>query len=96
MDLYGLIWKRALASQARAAEVLQTTVLISSSCNSAQFRLSGQVVTFEGHLKIFQDTKKEDDEKRIPDIREKSKMKLEQINKEQHFTEPPQDLMKLH
>ena len=89
LDLYGLIWKRALASQARAAEVLQTTVLISSSCNSAQFRLSGQVVTFEGHLKIFQDTKKEDDEKRIPDIREKSKMKLEQINKEQHFTEPP-------
>ena len=89
LDLYALIWKRALASQAQAAEVLQTTVLISSFCNSAQFRLSGQVVTFEGHLKIFQDQKKEDDEKRIPDIREKSKMILEQINKEQHFTEPP-------
>ncbi len=89
LDLYALIWKRALASQARAAELLQTTVLISSFCNSAQFRLSGQVVTFEGHLKIFRDIKKEDDEKRIPDIKEKSKMKLEQINKEQHFTEPP-------
>ena len=89
LDLYALIWKRALASQAKAAEVLQTTVLISSLCDSAQFRLSGQVVTFEGHLKIFQDTKKEDDDKRIPDIREGSEMKLKNINKEQHFTEPP-------
>ena len=89
LDLYTLIWRRALASQSRAAEVLQTTVLISSSCNSAQFRLSGQVVTFEGHLKIFQDLKKEDEEKRIPDLKEKSKVKLEKVNREQHFTEPP-------
>ncbi len=89
LDLYTLIWRRALASQSRAAEVLQTTVLISSSCNSAQFRLSGQVVTFEGHLKIFQDAKKEDEEKRIPDLKEKSKVKLEKVNREQHFTEPP-------
>ena len=89
LDLYTLIWRRALASQSRAAEVLQTTVLISSSCNSAQFRLSGQVVTFEGHLKIFQDAKKEDEEKRIPDLKEKSKLKLEKVNREQHFTEPP-------
>jgi DNA topoisomerase-1 len=89
LDLYALIWRRALASQARSAEVLQTTVLISSLCKSTQFRLSGQVVTFEGHLKIFQDTKKDDDEKRIPELKEKSKMKLEKINKEQRFTEPP-------
>ena len=89
LDLYTLIWRRALASQSRAAEVLQTTVLISSSCNSAEFRLSGQVVTFEGHLKIFQDLKKEDEEKRIPDLKEKSKVKLEKVNREQHFTEPP-------
>ena len=89
LDLYTLIWRRALASQSRAAEVLQTTVLISSSCNSAQFRLSGQVVTFEGHLKIFQDAKKEDEEKRIPDLKEKSKVKMEKVNREQHFTEPP-------
>ena len=89
LDLYTLIWRRALASQSRAAEVLQTTVLISSSCNSAQFRLSGQVVTFEGHLKIFQDAKKGDEEKRIPDLKEKSKVKLEKVNREQHFTEPP-------
>ena len=33
--------------------------------------------------------KKDDDDKRIPDIREESKMRLEKINKEQHFTEPP-------
>lgn len=89
LDLYTLIWRRALASQSRAAEVLQTTVLISSSCNSAQFRLSGQVITFEGHLKIFQDAKKEDEEKRIPNLKEKSKVKLEKVNREQHFTEPP-------
>ena len=89
LDLYTLIWRRALASQSRAAEVLQTTVLISSLCDSTQFRLSGQVVTFEGHLKIFQDAKKEDEEKRIPDLKEKSKMKLEKIHREQHFTEPP-------
>ena len=89
LDLYTLIWRRALASQSRAAEVLQTTVLISSSCNNAQFRLSGQVVTFEGHLKIFQDAKKEDEEKRIPNLKEKSKVKLEKVNREQHFTEPP-------
>ncbi len=89
LELYTLIWRRALASQSRAAEVLQTTVLISSSCNSAQFRLSGQVVTFEGHLKIFQDAKKEDEEKRIPNLKEKSKVKLEKVNREQHFTEPP-------
>ncbi len=89
LELYTLIWRRALASQSRAAEVLQTTVLISSLCNSAQFRMSGQVVIFEGHLKIFQDAKKEDEERRIPDLKEKSMMKLEKINKEQHFTEPP-------
>jgi DNA topoisomerase-1 len=58
LNLYSLIWKRALASQTKPAEILQTTITICSSCKNHKFRTSGQVIIFEGHLKIYKDQKK--------------------------------------
>ena len=87
--LYSLIWKRALASQMKSAEVLQTTIKIKSSCGTHEFRTSGQIIVFEGHLKVYKDSKKGDDEKTLPNVKEKEKPTLKSIEKEQHFTEPP-------
>ncbi len=84
-----MIWRRALASQARAAEVLQTTILISSMCEEHSFRASGQILIFEGHLKVYKDSKKEDDEKTLPNVKESENALLKSLEKQQHFTEPP-------
>ena len=89
LNLYSLIWRRAMASQARAAEVLQTTILISSMCEEHSFRASGQILIFEGHLKVYKDSKKEDDEKHLPNVKESENALLKSLEKQQHFTEPP-------
>ena len=54
--LYDLIWKRTIASQMADAEMEKTTATISISGREEQFVASGEVVKFDGFLKIYRDT----------------------------------------
>jgi DNA topoisomerase-1 len=69
--LYDLIWKRTLACQMEAARLERTTVEIGSADGQVGLRATGQVVLFDGFLKVYEegrDEPVEDDDKRLPQI----------------------------
>ncbi len=84
--LYNLIWKRALATQMAETKLKVTKVLIDSTDEKYQFSVSGNVIVFDGFLKIYSD---KINEKRLPELKEKEKLDLIDLMKEQSFTEPP-------
>ncbi|MGF1550960.1 MAG: type I DNA topoisomerase [Paracoccaceae bacterium] len=70
--LYELIWQRAVASQMASAKMMRTTVEIADAKGRAGLRATGQVVTFEGFLAVYEegrDDKADDDEgRRLPPL----------------------------
>ena len=69
--LYDLVWKRTLACQMESARMERTTVEVSSADNQVALRATGQVVLFDGFLKVYEegrDDVADDDEKRLPQI----------------------------
>ena len=61
--LYELIWKRTIASQMARAEVEKTKATISISTNTKfNFIASGEVIKFDGFLKVYFESKDEDDQ----------------------------------
>ena len=69
--LYDLIWKRTLACQMESARMERTTVEVSSADSQVTLRATGQVVLFDGFLKVYEegrDDVADDDEKRLPQI----------------------------
>jgi len=90
--LYELIWKRAVASQMEAAQIERTTVEIPSSDGRVALRATGQVIKFDGFLKLYQEGKDESDEEdggRLPAMATGDTPKLTEAVHTQHFTEPP-------
>lgn len=83
--LYELIWKRAVASQAKEAVFDSTTIDITSS-NAYVFETQGSVIKFEGFLKIMG---RDVDEVIIPTVIVGQTVKLEEAKPEEHFTNPP-------
>jgi DNA topoisomerase-1 len=98
--LYELIWKRMVASQMEAARVDRTTVEIETPDGQTGLRATGQVVTFDGFLAVYEEGRDEkqkgaegddgeDDTSRLPALKEGAKAKVDAIRTDQHFTEPP-------
>src|SRR3990167_2268175 len=97
--LYELIWKRMVASQMEAARMDRTTVEIEPSDGLTGLRATGQVVTFDGFLAVYEEGRDEkqkgaeedegDDTSRLPALKEGAKAKVDAIRTDQHFTEPP-------
>jgi len=85
--LYQLIWQRALAAQAAAAVMDNTTITVDAKSNRQyQLRANGQTIVFDGYLKIYPQSAKENI---LPAVTAKEKLNLEKIIAAQHFTEPP-------
>lgn len=96
--LYGLIWRRALASQMSEAVFDRTTVDIAArgaQGESFGLRATGQVLKFDGFLTLYREGREEDDksesddDRRLPALAEQEKPVAEKISADQHFTEPP-------
>ncbi|MCF1742891.1 type I DNA topoisomerase [Paradevosia shaoguanensis] len=94
--LYGLIWRRTLASQMRPAEIERTTADIAVATDRAiTLRAVGSVVTFPGFLALYGVEAKEDrdeddeDSRELPPLEVGDKPKLSSCDIEQHFTQPP-------
>jgi len=90
--LYELIWKRALASQMESAEQERTTVDVASADGRARLRATGTVTTFDGFLKLYQESRDDDSESengRLPKLVRGDALSLLAVRDEQHFTEPP-------
>lgn len=94
--LYDLIWKRSLASQMEAARFERTVITVASADQAVELRANGQVVTFDGFLKVYAEGRDEDvdlsdDEEggRLPQIIQGDAAEKRQVTPEQHFTQPP-------
>ncbi|MEZ5886679.1 MAG: type I DNA topoisomerase [Paracoccaceae bacterium] len=90
--LYDLIWKRTIASQMAAARLERTTVDVASPDGEVELRATGQVVMFDGFLKVYdegRDDEEGDDSARLPQIMEGETAEKRSITPEQHFTQPP-------
>jgi DNA topoisomerase-1 len=83
--LYEIIWKRALASQAKEAVFDSTTIVIKSS-NGYEFQTQGSVVKFEGFLKI---TGRENGEVVIPSVTVGESLEIKNPQAIEHLTNPP-------
>ena len=93
IKLYDLIWKRTIASQMSSAKMERTTIEIFSSDEQVGLRSTGQVVRFEGFLKVYEEGKDEvsstEDDKRLPKMSIGDTLTKENITPNQHFTQPP-------
>jgi DNA topoisomerase-1 len=89
--LYDLIWKRTLASQMAAARMERTAVDVASPDGQVVLRANGQVVLFDGFLKVYDEGRDEDgeDEGRLPQIMQGEAVQKRSVAPEQHFTQPP-------
>ncbi|EEW25151.1 DNA topoisomerase I [Rhodobacter ferrooxidans] len=89
--LYDLIWKRTIASQMAAARLERTTVDVASPDGQVVLRATGQVVLFDGFLKIYEEGRddEEGDEGRLPQIMQGEAVDKRKVLPEQHFTQPP-------
>jgi DNA topoisomerase I len=95
--LYELIWKRTVACQMASAELDQTTVTIQAADSRAEFRATGSIITFDGFLKLYQETRDEpaqsseedEDGRLLPAVKEGEALAHDEPKAEQHFTQPP-------
>jgi DNA topoisomerase-1 len=90
--LYDLIWKRTLACQMEGARMERTTVDIASDDGQVELRATGQVVLFDGFLRVYEEGRDDvvdDDDKLLPQIAEGEAATKKTITPEQHFTQPP-------
>ena len=90
--LYDLIWKRTIACQMEAARMERTTVEIASQDGQVGLRATGQVVLFDGFLKVYEEGRDEvvdEDDKRLPQIMPAESLAKTAITPEQHFTQAP-------
>ena len=93
--LYDLIWKRTIASQMADAELEKTTVTISISHSADTFTATGEVVKFDGFLRVYKESyddenEQGDDEARmLPPLKKGQNLQRQSITATERFTQHP-------
>ncbi|MDR0976918.1 MAG: type I DNA topoisomerase, partial [Prevotellaceae bacterium] len=93
--LYELIWKRTIASQMADAEVEKTTATISISTAKENFVAEGEVVTFDGFLRVYRESHDDEDRHQessaelLPPLRQGETLTYKDITATQRFTQAP-------
>ncbi|SEP56788.1 type I DNA topoisomerase [Piscibacillus halophilus] len=88
--LYKLIWERFMASQ--MAPAVLDTVTAHLWNNDVEFRASGSQIKFKGFMKLYvegTDDQKKEENKILPPLKEGDVVEADEINPDQHFTQPP-------
>ena len=92
--LYDLIWKRTVASQMVCAELDRTTITIDMSGSDQQFVAQGEVVRFDGFLRLYSESTDDDQaaesgEARLPKLKTGDRLQAEKITATERFTSAP-------
>ena len=90
--LYELIWKRTIASQMSDASLERTQVKVNASTHTEPFIGSGEVIVFDGFLKVYlegKDDEEEEDEGMLPAMKVGESLTSKHITATQRFTRPP-------
>jgi DNA topoisomerase I len=89
--LYELIWKRTIASQMADAVTEKTTVKIGISTNGEALTASGEVIKFDGFLKVYTESTDEEDENeegRLPNLKEGQQLVFLNMKATEKFSRP--------
>lgn len=92
--LYDLIWKRTIASQMADAELEKTTATIAISNNSEKFVATGEVIKFDGFLRVYKesyddDNDQEDESHLLPPLKKGQTVERKEIMAMERFTQRP-------
>jgi DNA topoisomerase-1 len=91
--LYELIWKRTVASQMSEAIIEKTTIDIGVSTLEESFLATGEVIKFEGFLKIYLESTDDEDEEQtrdlLPPLKKGDKLEMEKIIATQKYSQSP-------
>jgi DNA topoisomerase-1 len=91
--LYGLIFKRAMASQMAAASLERTTVTLRDPTGRHELRATGTVVKFPGFLALYEESRdqkdEDEDEGLLPFMKSGDLPARKGVEATQHFTQPP-------
>lgn len=91
--LYELIWKRTIASQMSDAQFEKTIITISISNQPLHFVATGEVLLFDGFLKVYSEATSDDEpeqqKKLLPPLKEKQLLKLQKIEAVERFPNHP-------
>ena len=93
--LYDLIWKRTIASQMADVQIEKTTVTIDINGAEEKFVANGEVVVFDGFLKVYREsideesTSSQDEVHMLPSLRVNDKMDCKEIVSTERFSQGP-------
>jgi len=91
--LYELIWKRTIASQMSDAELEKTSIYISISGSNLQFVALGEVIVFDGFLKVYMESTDDEqdveNESLLPSMKKGEKLSSVEIIAQERFTQKP-------
>jgi DNA topoisomerase-1 len=95
--LYELIWKRAIASQMSEAQFEKTTAKISISSRKEELTANGEVMKFDGFLKVYlesaddeeDDTQQDGENAMLPPLTKGQRLALQEMSATERFSRPP-------
>ena len=91
--LYDLIWKRTIASQMADAELEKTTITIAVGGSREQFIATGEVMKFDGFLKVYMESSDDENDSEqegiLPKLAKGQQITQEQIVAQQRFSQHP-------
>lgn len=91
--LYGLIWKRSIASQMSKAEMEKTVITIEDRGKISKFQAEGEVIRFDGFLKVYMESKDDDEDDSendglLPAVTVGDSIAVEQIKALERYARP--------
>ncbi len=90
--LYDLIWKRTIASQMAEAQIEKTTISINISKSEEKMRAQGEVITFEGFLKVYMESRDDEDDQEtkglLPPLKNGQELTLDFMLAAERYTKP--------
>jgi len=96
MRLYELIWKRAIASQMSEAQFEKTTAKISISTRKEELVANGEVMKFDGFLKVYLESSDDEDDNvqdgenaMLPPLTKGQRLVLQEMTATERFSRPP-------
>ena len=92
--LYELIWKRTIASQMADAQIEKTTVTISMSGSPYTFEATGEVVRFDGFLRVYRETtvdetEESQDSNMLPPVHRGQQLHYTEVTATERYTQAP-------
>lgn len=92
--LYDLIWKRTIASQMADAQLEKTTVTIGMSNAKDKFNATGEVIKFDGFLRVYKesyddDAEQEDESNLLPPVKKGQSLEQQEVSAVERFTQRP-------